>query len=136
MNMKKSVHPFFYLFFAFLLGGAGSAMGQTVMPASIVSGEPEGTIKLNFSNNVLDIVLAQYAEITGKTLIKAPNVANVNITLKSHTALTETDALIAIETALALNNITFVPQGENFIKVVQSATARQEGMSVGRGDDH
>ena len=38
------------------------------------------------------------------------------------------DGVEAIESALAMNNVTLVPMGEKFLKVVQPAVASQEGM--------
>lgn len=90
---------------------------------------PQKLISLNFRDAPLDQVLDFYGELTGRTMIKAPNV-NATITLRGQTRLTEEEALKAITSILAMNNISLVPMGEKFFKVVQIASARQEGMEL------
>lgn len=84
-------------------------------------------ISLNFRDAPLDQVLGFYAELTGRTVIKAPGL-NATITLRGQTRLTEEEAKQAIETVLAMHNITMVPLGDKFLKVVQAAAVRQEGI--------
>lgn len=87
-------------------------------------------ILLNFRDSPLDQVLDFVAEnLLNRTMIKSPGL-NATITLKSQTRLTTREALQAIEAVLAMNNITLVPMGEKFVKVVQTTAARQEGMPV------
>ena len=89
----------------------------------------EKLILLNFRDSPLDQVLEFVAELMGRTLIKSPGL-NATITLKSQARLTVKEAMQAIETVLAMNNISLVPMGDKFLKVVQTAAARQEGMPV------
>ncbi|MCP5487120.1 MAG: type II secretion system secretin GspD [Verrucomicrobia bacterium] len=89
-------------------------------------------ILLNFRDSPLDQVLDFVAELRGKTMIKAPGI-NATITIKSQTRLTEEEALVALESVLAMNNITLVPLGDKFLKVVQTAQARQTGMPIQLG---
>ncbi len=89
----------------------------------------ERLILLNFRDSPLDQVLEFVADLRGRTLIKAPGV-NATVTLKSQTRLTSSEALEAIEAVLAMNNIALVPMGDKFLKVVQIAQARQEGMEI------
>lgn len=93
------------------------------------SQEPEKLILLNFRDSPLDQVLEFVADLLGRTLIKSPGI-NATITLKSQTRLTVKEAMQAIEAVLAMNNITLVPMGEKFLKVVQTTAARQEGMPL------
>jgi general secretion pathway protein D len=86
-------------------------------------------ISLNFRDAPLDQVLGFYGELTGRTMIKSPGL-NATITLRGQTRLTQDEALDAITSILAMNNITLVPMGEKFFKVVQTANARQEGMPI------
>ncbi|HMP77738.1 MAG TPA: type II secretion system secretin GspD [Kiritimatiellia bacterium] len=86
-------------------------------------------ILLNFRDSPLDQVLEFVADLLGRTLIKSPGL-NATITLKSQTRLTVPEALQAIEAVLAMNNVTLVPMGEKFVKVVQTTAARQEGMPL------
>lgn len=89
----------------------------------------EKLILLNFRDAPLDQVLEFSADLVGRTLIKAPGL-NATITLKSQARLTVKEAMQAIETVLAMNNVSLVPMGDKFLKVVQTASARQEGMPI------
>jgi general secretion pathway protein D len=90
-------------------------------------GGNEKLILLNFRDSPLDQVLEFVADLMGRTMIKSPGI-NATITLKSQTRLTVPEALQAIEAVLAMNNVTLVPMGEKFLKVVQTGQARMEGM--------
>ena len=86
---------------------------------------------LNFKEAPLDQLLSLYGELTGKTIIRAPAI-NAVISLRSQSRLTKAEALQAMDSVLALNNIALVPMGEKFLKLVQSAAGRLEGMPVVR----
>lgn len=104
------------------------AAGQEDAPAPTAAGG-EKLVSLNFRDAPLEQVLQFYSEITGRTLIKSPGI-NATITLRGQTRLTQKEALQAIESVLAMNNVTLVPMGEKFLKVVQPTAARQEAMSI------
>jgi general secretion pathway protein D len=89
----------------------------------------EKLILLNFRDAPLDQVLEFTADLLGRTLIKSPGL-NATITLKSQTRLTIPEAMQAIDTVLAMNNVSLVPMGDKFLKVVQTPNARQEGMPI------
>ena len=86
-------------------------------------------ILLNYRDAPLDQILNFYADLTGRTMIKAPGI-NATITIKGQTRLTKTEVLLALESVLAMNNVVLVPMGKKFFKVVQPTQARQEGMSI------
>jgi len=96
------------------------------------SGGGEKELQLNFRDSPLDQVLDLIADLTNRTIIKSPGV-NATITLKSQTRLKVSEAMIAIEAVLSMNNITLVPMGDKFLKAVQTAQARQEGMPISIG---
>lgn len=101
-------------------------------PAASAAGgaqQADKLILLNFRDSPLDQVLEFVADLMGRTLIKAPGI-NATITLKSQTRLTVREALQAIETVLAMNNVTLVPMGDKFLKVVQTSAARQESLAL------
>lgn len=101
--------------------------GPATTPASPGN---ERLILLNFRDSPLDQVLEFVADnLLNRTMIKSPGL-NATITLKSQTRLTVREALQAIEAVLAMNNITLVPMGDKFVKVVQTTAARQEGMPL------
>jgi len=102
--------------------------GESTMTSS-TSPSGQRLISLNFRDAPLDQVLGFYGELTGRTMIKAPGL-NATITLRGQTRLTQAQALDAITSIMAMNNVTLVPMGDKFFKVVQTATARQEGMPI------
>lgn len=99
------------------------------VPAAPAGSAAERLVQLTFRDSPLEMVLEQVADWLGRTLIKSPGL-NATITLKSQTRLTIPEALQAVEAVLAMNNITLVPMGEKFVKVVQTTAARQEGMPL------
>jgi len=101
-------------------------------PAERTSIGGDKMLQLNFRDSPLDQVLDLVAELRGKTIIKSPGL-NATITLKSQARLSMSESLQAIETMLAMHNITLVPMGDKFLKVVQTAQARQEGMPINIG---
>ena len=140
--MKHSAHNRFaraitlWLLVSFVGGGIPLPVAVVAQPPPGMEQKPtvaetqadgERLISLNFRDAPLDTVLSFYSEITGRTLIKSPGI-NATITLRGQTRLTEPEALEAIESVLAMNNVVLVPMGEKFLKVVQPAMARQEGM--------
>ena len=89
----------------------------------------ERLVSLNFRDAPLDQVVTWYSEQVGRTLLKSPGI-NATITLRGTTKLTTREALEAIESVLAMNNVALVPMGDRFLKVVQPTAVRQEGMPI------
>ena len=116
----------------YLALGSGPAWAQVVLPLSVQQGEEEKLVSLNFRDAPLDVVLEHYAEVTGRTMIQSPGVAQVLVNLRGQQKLTETEFLAAIESVLALNNIALVPLGDKFLKVIPSAELRTHGMAITR----
>ncbi len=112
-------------------GGARSAASATIKTNR--QGEI-GEVILKFNNAPLDQVLDEYSRITGRTVLR-PATLQSPITIITSTPLTREEAIQAMDGALALNNITMIPQGEKFVKAVPSAQAPQEGARIARLDD-
>ena len=108
-----------------------NALATNGMIASVTT-NADGGIQLNFRDAPLDQVLNMYGELTGRTIIRAPQITAI-ITLRSQSSLTSDEAIQALESALALNNITLVPMGPKFSKVTKSEIGRQEGLTLQRG---
>jgi len=117
---------------AVALWGA-ALVGQPAMPGMPAERMPDEEIvpRLKFNNATLDIVLEDYGEKTGRTLLMAPTVPKVAITLQSQGDLSMSEYLQAIETVLSMNGVALLEVGEKFIKVVPVAQARQESMPIG-----
>jgi type II secretion system protein D len=110
-----------------VVGNPGTR-AQTVPPL-----DPKGQVRqISFSATPVDQVLEEYAGLVGRTLIKAPNVTPITITLSTPKGqlLTPSEYLLAIESVLALNNITLVPQGDKFLKVLPADAAIKENLEI------
>lgn len=88
------------------------------------------TARLNFSDAPLDIVLADYSEKTGKTLLRAPGLPSPTFTLRSQGELSIDEYLKAVETVLTMHGVGLVEYGEKFVRVVPIKSIRREGMEV------
>jgi len=82
----------------------------------------------SFVDTPLEMLVGTYNEWTGRTLIIQADLSQ-KINLK-YSKLTKEEAMQAIETILAMNGVAMVPMGEKFLKVVNIANARQEGLSI------
>jgi general secretion pathway protein D len=83
---------------------------------------------INYSNAFIDQVLKFYAELSGRTILKHPQIlSTMTITLQSQTPLTRAEARQALDTVLSLNGIAMIPLGEKFVEAVLTANALQEG---------
>ena len=91
--------------------------------------ETNKTVALKFNAAPLEQVLQFYGDLTGRTLLSAPNV-NAVVTLRSQDDLTIPEAMQAIRTVLSMNNIGLLEIGTKFVKVVPIATVQQEGLPI------
>lgn len=104
---------------------------QTLFPQAFFAQAPAAMpLRLAFSGATLEIVLSDYAEKTGRTLIQAPNLPKATVTLRSQTDLTLDEYLQAIETVLSMHGIAVLKEGEKFAKVVPNQEARREAMPI------
>lgn len=103
--------------------GAGNlAAGTNAVPKGLGTNMiiPAHTIKLQEAD--LSQVLDFYAELTGKTLLRSPQVpTTTKISIQNQTALTREEGITALNSILGLNQIALIPQGDKFIKVVPQA---------------
>lgn len=94
--------------------------------------QPQANLRLNYAGTpgTLDLVLEDYAQKTGKTLLRAPNLPKVDIKLRSQGDLTLEEYLQAIESVLTMNGIALLPVGDKFLRVVPAKEARQQAMKI------
>ena len=90
---------------------------------------------LKYKKNPIEIVLMDYALVTGKTLLTSPGVQPLlknEITLESQEGvpLTREEYLDAIESVLSMNGIVIEPFGEKFLKVLPLKTVRTDGIRI------
>ncbi len=82
----------------------------------------------SFVDTPLEMLVHTYNEWTGRTLIINADLKK-KINLK-YSKLTKDEAMQAIETILAMNGVAMVPIGEKFLKIINIANARQEGLAI------
>jgi len=88
------------------------------------------TDQLKYSDTPLDIVLQDYSERTGKTLLRAPGLPTPTFTLRSQGKLSVEDYLKAIETVLTMHGVGLVEFGDSFVRVVPVKTVVKEGIEI------
>ena len=76
---------------------------------------PAGNI--NFQGVDVNQVLDVYAQLVGRTLLRA-GLPSAQIILRTETPLTKTEAIQALQAVLALNGIALVNIGDKFVKVL------------------
>ena len=84
---------------------------------------------LNFENAPLDLVLMQYATLSEKILLPAPNLPKTQITLTSNgRELDKESYLEAIEVALVMNGVVIEPFDKHFIRAFERKSVRTQGI--------
>lgn len=100
-----------------------------LLSSDLPPGKADQLVQVNYVDAPLDQLTAAVSDWTGRMLIKAPGV-NAQITLKSNERIPISQALEAIETILAMNNVSLVKMGDKFLKVVPIAQNRTEGGAI------
>ena len=84
---------------------------------------------LNFENAPLDLVLMQYATLSEKILLPAPNLPKTQITLTSNgRELDKESYLEAIEVALVMNGVVIEPFDKHFLRAFERKSVRTQGI--------
>jgi general secretion pathway protein D len=91
--------------------------GDQVIPAGMI----------DFRNTPLEQVLQVYAELVNRTLLRPATLPAPQVTLKTQTALTKSEAVQALDAVLGLNGITMINVSDKFVKAVAQPQAVQEG---------
>ena len=116
-----------------LLSTAATVTATNSVATNLLSSISTNGVQLNFRDATLDQLLSMYGDLTGRTVIKGPQLAAV-ITLRSQNPLTVPEAVQALESTLALNGIALVPMGPKFSKATKSDVGRQESLALQRGN--
>ena len=115
-------------------GAAAAAATAAAGAKALVAAEPEDVLpagQINFQGVDLNQVLKIYAQLVGRTLLRA-NLPDAKIVLETQTPLTKTETIQALQAVLALNGISLVNIGDKFVKVVPSGEAGAAGGEVDR----
>ena len=110
-------------------GGAPATPPAPAMPTAGAPGQGQNARgqqtlaagDINFPNIDLEQVLEYYAELVGRTVLRATSLPETTITIQTQTELSFEEAIQALDTVLAMNGIAVIPFGEKFVKVVPVA---------------
>ena len=89
------------------------------------------TIDFEFQGAPITAITEWYARLTKRSIISAPNLAGV-VNFRSQSKLTTDEAIQALDSVLAINNIAAIKLGDKFLKIVPIPTAKQEGIPFGQ----
>jgi len=99
-----------------------------------VSANPEeDLVSIWFPNAPIEQVFDYYANLVGRIVLRHPTIqATATINLKAQGSLTRDEARQALDTILAMNNITMVPMGDKFMTAVPVNEVLKEGTAFER----
>jgi hypothetical protein len=108
--------------------------GQTFSSLDLPSTRPgedlllPGTI--SFEEADLLQILNFYQTVSGRTVVRSTALPNAKVSVRSQTSLTRREALQAMDSVLAQNGITMIPQGTKFVKAVAQGQAVSEAVPL------
>lgn len=117
---------------------AAPGAAQPSVPPASPEDEP---VKLQLPDADIDTILGALENLTGRIILRPSTLQippNATFNLKITRPIPKAEAILAIETVLALNNVGIAPLGDKFLKVVDVARVRQEApeMITGSAFDH
>ncbi len=74
----------------------------------------------------IDTMLTALEQLTGRIVIRPQQLTTATYNLKIKSPVTKADAIVAIETSLALNGIGLSPLGDKYLKVINLQVVKQE----------
>jgi general secretion pathway protein D len=104
---------------------------RPVAPAAPVS--PAGTVKsgdmvdsFKVSDVDIDAILGALEQYTGRTIVRPGSLPTASYSLSINRPIPKAELVIALETILALNQVSVSPMGDRFLKVTPLSTAKSE----------
>lgn len=79
-------------------------------------------------------VLDLLEQLTGKTILRQQDLPKIKINLNSNGSITQSDAILAIESLLSMNGIAVVDMGEPFLKAVPAAGVQTQSPKLLSGE--
>ncbi len=83
-------------------------------------------VVLNLPDTDIDTVLTVLETLTGRQVIRPQQLQTLTYNIRIKNPLPKSEALLYIETVLALNNIGIAPLGDKLIKIVDAGRVRAE----------
>lgn len=108
-----------------LLTSASHLPAQPASP-SVAAADEEMVGPFRMPDAPLDSVLQLLEMFTGRTILRPAALPATNYNFVTRTPLPKSEAILALETLLNLNQIGIAPLGDKFIKVVPLASLRAE----------
>jgi general secretion pathway protein D len=104
-----------------------SAAAAVPAQPSVQPAPPEDElVQLKLPDADIDTVLSALEIYTGRIILRPQQLQTATYNLKITRPIPKSEAILAIETVLALNNVGIAPLGEKFLKVVDLQRVRQE----------
>src|SRR5580658_7660737 len=104
---------------------------RPVAPAAPVS--PAGTVKsgdmvdsFKVSDVDIDAILGALEQYTGRTIVRPGSLPTASYSLSINRPIPKSELVTALETILALNQVSVSPMGDRFLKVTPLSTAKSE----------
>ena len=94
---------------------------------------PIAVHSISFTNAPLDQLLDLYAKTSRRSVVRGGNLPDVTFTFSNELPMTRVKVLQALDTVLAARGIVTVPQGADYLKVVNAAEASQESPPIFTG---
>ncbi|GAB5559443.1 MAG: type II secretion system secretin GspD [Synoicihabitans sp.] len=110
-----------------------SAQDAPISPSLVPATEGVLEEGINIPEGPIDSALGLIEILTGRTVLRAQTLPQTPFSLIINQPVTHTEALMAIETTLALNGIAAAPLGERFVKVVPIGSVRIESPELIEG---
>ncbi|MHB8519618.1 MAG: secretin N-terminal domain-containing protein [Limisphaerales bacterium] len=85
---------------------------------------------VDFKEMTVEQFLDFYATTAKRTVLRSAGIVSMlkaTVSFRLQTPLTRTEAIVAMDTLLELNNITMIPIGDKLVSAVPNATVTQEG---------
>ncbi len=121
-----------------LILASALASAQNAPAGANATGPREEMIdQIKLADAPLDTVLQLLEQLTGRVIIRPATLPTANYTLVITRPMPKSEAILALETALAMNQVGVAPMGDSFLKVVALPSLRTEvpRMLVGRASD-
>ena len=113
--------------------GVPSGSNQNSLPPAVATsdGEMVGPIKLADAD--IDTLLDALAIYTGRTILRPQSLPAATYTVKLTKPIPKAEAVLALETLLALNGVGVAPLGEKFLKIVALTQVKSEAPEMIEG---
>jgi len=99
---------------------------RPAVPSVAPAGNPDEEVRLVLPDADIDTVLSALEIYTGRIILRPAQLPTATYNLKIKNPIPKSEAIVAIETVLALNGIGIAPLGERFLKVLTKQGVKVE----------